>query len=273
MDLYYEVHGDHGPPLLLIPPSGATAATWGKLIDDLTAVGRVIAYDRRGYARSGGEAVRSAAVHTKDAAALLESVATEPAVIVGTSAGATIAIDLAVRRPDLVRAAVAHEAARRGLRHPAASGLLTLTRMEWLAARGRHADAAEVLLRYVYGYHDGGSAWDAFPADWRRIARDHGRSVIADLHSTLGSYPAADDLARITVPVVCTYGSRSRPYMRAITAALAAAIPSSTVRQISGTAHAVPFDAPDEFARVIADVVLYAERPDARLVAWRTTQT
>ena len=92
--------------------------------------------------------------------------------VVGTSAGATIALDLAVRRPDLVRAVVVHEAAWRALRHPDASGLGTLARMQWLAWRGRYPEAAETLLRWVYSYRDGGSAWDAFPEQWRRTARE-----------------------------------------------------------------------------------------------------
>src|SRR5215475_10664077 len=71
---YYEEHGD-GPPILLIPPAGSTASTWGALPDDLAEAGRVIAYDRRGYTRSGGEVVRSAAEHTRDAAAILGALA------------------------------------------------------------------------------------------------------------------------------------------------------------------------------------------------------
>jgi pimeloyl-ACP methyl ester carboxylesterase len=78
----------------------------------------VIAYDRRGYARTGGEPVRLISTHTADAAAILEYLRGAPAVVVGTSAGATIAVDLAVRRPDLVRAVIAHQAAWRTSRHP-----------------------------------------------------------------------------------------------------------------------------------------------------------
>src|SRR5512142_2741922 len=70
-DLYYEVAGD-GVPILLIPPSGATASTWGSAAEELARIGRVITYDRRGYARSGGEPVRGMSMHTADAAALLE---------------------------------------------------------------------------------------------------------------------------------------------------------------------------------------------------------
>src|SRR5215813_11123160 len=111
-NLYYEDKGQ-GMPILLIPPAGSTASTWGTLAGNLAGAGRVIAYDRRGYTRSGGEVVRSAAEHSRDAAAVLAALAAGPAVAVGTSAGATIALDLAVRRPDLVRAVVVHEAAWR----------------------------------------------------------------------------------------------------------------------------------------------------------------
>ena len=153
---YYEEQGD-GPPILLIHPAGSTASTWGTLADDLAGVGWVISYDRRGYARSGGEVVRSAAEHARDAAVVLEALGARPAVAVGTSAGATIALDLVVRRPDLVRAVVVHEAAWRALRHPDVSGLGMLARMQWLVWRSRYPEAAEVLLRWVYSYRDDGS--------------------------------------------------------------------------------------------------------------------
>jgi pimeloyl-ACP methyl ester carboxylesterase len=249
---YYEEQGE-GPPILLIPPAGSTASTWGTLVSDLAGAGRVIAYDRRGYTRSGGEVVRSAAEHTRDAAAVLDALGVGPAVVAGTSAGATIALDLAVRRPDLVRAVVVHEAAWRALRHPDVSGLGALARMQWLAWRGHYPEAAETLLRWVYSYRGGGSAWDAFPEQWRQTARANGESVIADLKGSMGSYPRAQDLATITAPVVCTYGSRSRSYMRPLTRSLARAIPTASVREIDGTAHAVPFDAPGNFAQVIVE--------------------
>ena len=255
---YYEEKGE-GQPILLIPPSGSTASTWGALPDDLAGAGRVIAYDRRGYTRSGGEVIRSAAEHTRDAAAILDALEARPTVLVGTSAGATIALDLAVRRPDLVRAVVVHEAAWRALRHPDASGVGMLARMQWLAWRGRYAQAAETLLRWVYAYRDKGNAWDAFPEQWRQTARENGRSVVADLKSTMGAYPRARDLATITAPVVCTYGSRSRSYMRAVTRSLAQAIPTASVREIDGTAHAVPFDAPGSFAQVIVEAMRSSE--------------
>jgi pimeloyl-ACP methyl ester carboxylesterase len=254
VNLYYEEKGA-GLPILLIHPAGSTASTWGYLLDDLAGVSRVIAYDRRGYSRSGGAVVRSASEHTRDAIAVLEALEAKPAVVVGTSAGAAIAVDLAVRRPDLARAVVVHEAPWRALLHPCVSSLGALARVQTLAWRGHYPQAAETLLRFVYSYRDGGSAWDKFPAEWRRTAKGNGRSVIADLRSTMGSYPRAKDLAKITSPFVCTYGARSRNYMRSITRSLAQAIPTATVREIDGAAHAVPFDAPGKFVQAIVEAI------------------
>jgi pimeloyl-ACP methyl ester carboxylesterase len=250
-----------GPPVLLIPPSGSTAGTWGALPAELGADARVIAYDRRGYVRSGGQVVRTASVHAADAIALLEALQATPAVVVGTSAGASIALDVAVRRPDLVHAVISHEAPWRALAHPDITALTTLARMGARTARGRHDEATEILLRYVYGYRDGGTAWDAFPEQWRRIARENGRQVIADLIATTRSYPSAADLATVSLPVVCSYGARSREFMQAVTRSLAQAIPTARLHQVERAAHAVAFDNPHDFAALILDA---ARTPTAR---------
>jgi pimeloyl-ACP methyl ester carboxylesterase len=252
-DLYYEGIGE-GIPILLIHPSGATASTWGTVTEDLAGIGRVVVYDRRGYARSGGAPVHSMSRHTFDAAGLLEHLQTPPAVVVGTSAGAAIAVDLAVRRPDLVRAVVAHEFPWRFTRHlPSGSQLVALAKMGLLVSRGRHADAVEVLLHTAYGYRDGGTAWDGFPADWRRIARENARAALADFRSSILAYPSAAELATVTVPVVCSYGARSPNRMAWLVQSLAAAIPTATMCIVDGAGHAAPFDAPTNFVQLIAE--------------------
>jgi pimeloyl-ACP methyl ester carboxylesterase len=254
-DLYYEEAGE-GVPILLIPPAGSTASTWGSATDELARIGRLITYDRRGFARSGGKPPRSMSTHTADAAALLEHLRVPPAVVVGTSAGAGIAIDLAVRRPDLVRAVIAHEFPWRATRHlPTGSQLAALVKIGAPALRGRYTDAAEALLRAAYTYRDGRTAWDAFPEEWRRVARDNARTALADFLNSIGNYPSPTDLASVQVPVLCTYGARSPTFMPALVRSLASAIPTSRTHQIEGAGHAAPFDATAEFVQLIADTI------------------
>lgn len=252
-DLYYEEKGE-GVPILLIHAGGATASTWGRAVDDLAEVGRVVTYDRRGYERSGGEPVRSISTHTVDAAALLDALQTPPAVVVGISVSATIAIDLALRRPDVVRAVVAHESPWRVTRQPPTIPQLTaLARMSWLAARGRDGDAVAAFLRFAYSYRDGGTAWDAFPEEWRRAAAENAQAALADFRIAVGGYPSAKELATITRPVVCTYGARSAPPLVRVARSLTHAIPTAQLSEIQGAGHAAAFDAPANFGQVIVE--------------------
>lgn len=254
-DLYYEQNGE-GVPILLIHAGGATASTWGQAVDDLVQVGRVITYDRRGYQRSGGAPVRSIQTHTADAAALLDALRTPPAVAVGISVSATIAIDLALRRPDLVRAVVAHESPWRVRRQPPTiPQLAAFTRMGWLVARGRHPEAVAAFLRFAYSYADGGSAWDAFPEEWHRAAEENADAALADFRIAVGGYPSAKELATITRPVLCTYGARSNKPLVRVARSLARAIPVAQLSEIDGAGHAAAFDAPANFAQVITEAI------------------
>jgi pimeloyl-ACP methyl ester carboxylesterase len=167
-----------------------------------------------------------------------------------------IAVDLAVRRPDLVRAVIEHEGPWRFTRHlPTGSQFATFARMGAFVLRGRSSDAAEALLRSAYRYRDGGTAWDAFPEEWRRAGRENGTATLWDFMTTIGNYPSAADLATIRVPVVCSYGSRSPDFMVRCTRSFAAAIPGARLHRIEGAAHAAPFDATANFVQLIADTI------------------
>jgi pimeloyl-ACP methyl ester carboxylesterase len=254
-DLYYEEKGS-GPSILLIHPAGASASTWGQAAEALAQAGRAIAYDRRGYRRSGGAPVRSIAAHTADAAALVETLQAAPVIAVGTSIGATIAIDLARLRPDLVRAVVAHESPWHVTHHrPTLRQVTALSKMGWLASRGRHPEAAAAFLQFAYTYRDGGSAWDRFPDEWRRAVSENAQAALADIRIAIGGYPSARDLATVRPHVVCTCGSRSARTIVRVTKALADLIPAAEFRQVEGAGHAAPFDAPAAFAEVIIDVI------------------
>jgi len=269
-ELYYEEAGE-GASILLIHPAGATASTWGSVTGELARIGRVITYDRRGYARSGNEAVRAMSVHTTDAAILLETLGARPATVVGTSAGAAIAVDLAVRRPDLVRVVIAHEFPWRFSRSvPTASQVAALTKIGFLALSRRHKDAAEVLLRSAYAYRDGGTAWDAFPEEWRRVGRENATAALADLRNSVREYPSRRSLRTIEVPVICSYGTRSPDSMRRLVRSLASAIPTGMVSEIRGAGHAAPFDATTNFVQLIADALGRATSERRREVLART---
>jgi pimeloyl-ACP methyl ester carboxylesterase len=110
-------------------------------------------------------------------------------------------------------------------------------------------------LRSVYTYRDGGSAWDAFPAEWQRAGRENAKAALRDFRNSIGEYPSAADVATVEVPVVCTYGARSPNSMFRLTRSLAAAIPTARTHRIEGSGHAAAFDATTNFVQLIADTI------------------
>ena len=111
--LYYEIRGS-GPLLLIIPGGPQDAGVFAGLARQLADRYTVVAYDPRGNSRStitGEPEDQDLDLHGDDAARLIASLGDEPAHVFGTSGGAQIALNLAARYPDRVRAVVAHEPA------------------------------------------------------------------------------------------------------------------------------------------------------------------
>lgn len=117
-ELYYREYGA-GKPLLLIHGAMCDADFYGGTAGVLSGRYRVFTYDRWGYSRSktgvppdqlGVESDNFWVRQAQDAAALLEQVCPgEKAVVVGTSAGAIIAMHLLALRPELVEYAIFYE--------------------------------------------------------------------------------------------------------------------------------------------------------------------
>ena len=106
--LAYDSHGD-GPPVVLVCGTGQAAYTWSLFqVPALVEAGyRVITFDNRGVAPSDcPPAPYTVQEMAGDAAGLIEGLDLGPCRVVGLSLGALITQELALARPDLVRAAV-----------------------------------------------------------------------------------------------------------------------------------------------------------------------
>ena len=98
--------------LLLIGAGAADAASFNGIATHLADHYTVVSYDRRGYARSPldhPEEEQRIETHSDDAHRLLAILSTEPAYVFGSSGGAKIGLDLAIRHPEQLHTLVAHE--------------------------------------------------------------------------------------------------------------------------------------------------------------------
>lgn len=108
--LHTEVRGS-GPLLVCVVGGNGDPTVFGPLADLLASRWTVLTYVRRGFVRSPVEGEVGAdklGADVDDLAALVE-LHGAPAVVLGSSSGAIVTLGLAARRPELVRAVIAHE--------------------------------------------------------------------------------------------------------------------------------------------------------------------
>ena len=103
----YVVTSATGPLLIMLHGMTASWQVFETTIPFLAVRWRVVAADLRGHGRSGRGAGRYTLMdYVRDIAALHRHLSDEPAVVVGSSLGAMVAIGLAADDPDTIRAVV-----------------------------------------------------------------------------------------------------------------------------------------------------------------------
>lgn len=244
--LYYEEHGE-GAPILCIHGAGSTALMWTDAVEELARGARVIAYDRRGCTRSERPEPyerTSVAEQAEDATALLDALADEPAVVIGRSYGGAVAIELALRHPDQVRALALLEGDALGL-SPAA--------LKWTRGIRDHlrdvaaSEGVDAVYAALIGEVLGEGAWDSFPDEVRRVLSQNGPALLAELGYVDEPTPDAAAFATIRQPALLVAAADSPRPQREMTEAMAGVLPDARTALVGG-GHLVDPAAPEVLA-------------------------
>jgi pimeloyl-ACP methyl ester carboxylesterase len=256
--LYYEERGS-GPPLLLVHGTGGYADLWSPVLDGLARSHRVIAYDRRGFARSSSAPRGRLADHARDAAALLDSLGASPATVVGWSGGGVIALDLAASFPDRVAALVLAEPAVHLVTHPTRAVLAMAARSALQRyVRRDAASAALTMYRWASGYKTGGNAFDAFPEAWRKQMVAHAPSTLREMDQMMRPYPTRAAIRWIACPVTVIEGDLSDPAFATADAFVSRLLPQARMVSLPGAAHMLHVDQPQRWVEAIRETTVHA---------------
>jgi pimeloyl-ACP methyl ester carboxylesterase len=235
----------------------------------LSDLGGVLLLDRRG---SGGSTMPrptavSVARHVGDALATLDACGVEQAILVGHSFGAVVALELAARHPDRVKAVAAWEPPLIPLAsEPDRSRLLNVADLVAAAhAVGGPAAAAEAF----FGVVSGPGAWQLLRPAQRAAIGAAGDGALAD-----AAMPDLDidGLSAIRCPVVLATGGLSDAFYATIVEALAKRLPTTRVARVPGLRHTGPITRPDAFAALVRELAAHlaaqaAAPPSAHLAA------
>jgi len=105
LDLYYEVHGSGGMPLVVLQGSFCTVEIcFGQMLPALAARRQVVLIDQQGHGHTllAKNHPFTVTQMKKDSIAVMKKLAIQKADILGYSTGAAVALELAITNPELV---------------------------------------------------------------------------------------------------------------------------------------------------------------------------
>ena len=245
--LHYEVTGD-GPPLVFVHGMCGRSAVWSGQVDRLADAFTCVTYDRRGHGTSSeGDSPHTVPLHGDDLAALIRGLGFPSVVLVGSSGGARVALDVVLRHAGLLAGAVLSE--------PPVFSLDPERGREFV---GRVVRAVQPRLEAG----DMRGAVDAFfevvcPGLWRQLdenGKEPYRASWPMLVADLDQPPLTvtrEDLAAVELPVLDIAGADSDPFLRSTPRTIAAAVPAARLREFSRCGHVTYAEQPDEFAEAV----------------------
>lgn len=244
--------------VLLVHGAMDRAASFGRAMRRLGDLD-VVAIDRRGYGGSvdawpvgGTGGVRALDLHASDAARVLDDLGAVRAVVVGHSFGGTVALRLAERGDDRVRAVGAYESPL-----PDLGGGYDRVGGGAIEVASEHgaAAAAEHFYRRMVGEH----TWQRLRDRERDARRAEGPALVAELED-LRVPGHSPDLSRVRVPVAVGLGGRSSERLRRSAEEMHEALRALGGARVERTeiataGHGAHLTHPDEFAGWVREVV------------------
>lgn len=256
----YEVRvGGRGPAILLLHGFSGRGADWSPLLPALRGSSRTVAVDLLGHGRSDAPpdpARHALQAQAADLADILRSHDLAPAVVIGYSFGARVALRLAIDRPAVVRALV--------LESPSAGIASDADRRRRRADDERLADAIERdgIEAFVDSWWETSPVFAAerdLPAPTRarframrlrnqpeglaRSLRGAGQGAMAPLH---------DRLAEIGAPALVIGGALDAVGLERARE-IATRMPRARLAILDGAGHAAHREAPATFRRLVLD--------------------
>ncbi|MYT25052.1 alpha/beta fold hydrolase [Streptomyces sp. SID7760] len=253
LDLYYEIAGE-GEPLVFVHGSWVDHETWQRVVPLLARSFRVLVYDRRGHSRSERPPGQGSRREDEDDLASLIELMGAPAHVAASSFGASTALGLAARRPELLRSLAAHEPPLMGIvgdggqeLRPALQAMEAA--LDGVLAALRAGDDRAGAQRFVDDVVIGPGGWEQLPERYRA-------TLVANAPTFLDEHGDPDwarlDLARLAAfpgPALLTVGSESPPWFPVIVGELASALGGRVrMRTLVGDGHLPHLTHPERYA-------------------------
>lgn len=242
---YWRDEGTGARSVVLLHCTMAHSGAWKGVMSHLGDACRMRALDLPAHGRSGPRDMSTTwQTQSKHMVTDLIGRVGAPVDLVGHSFGATVALRLALRRPDLVRSLTLIEPV-----------LLSAARDDGWAGWNAHCAEHQIFVRLLEAgqrckaaaeFHrtwGDGSPWEAFPEAQRAAMAAQIHMIRAGDDSISGDGPDYIPLAefgRVDMPVLLIEGVRTNPIVPVIQDALFRTLPNARKVVVAGAGHMVP---------------------------------
>lgn len=265
LQVHYETAGQGAPFYLLLHGFGSNTFTWREIVDELAESGTVVSYDRPGFGLTErplewqGSNPYSPETGIELLVSLLDHFGAEKAILVGNSAGGTLALQAALQYPERVQALVlVSPAVYSGGGAP--SWIRPLLNTPQLRRLG------PLFVRRAFGsgqglidlaWHDPSRITSEILAGYERPlqARDWDRALweltLASRESDL-----EENLAQVRVPTLVITGDDDRIVPTQESVRLAAELPNAELAIIESCGHVPQEECPQQVIQVVQQFII-----------------
>lgn len=249
ISLHYHLQGDpkRQPVLVFSNSLGTDFRIWQEVAPAFAATHTVLTYDKRGHGLSDlGHPPYVMSDHVGDLAALLDHLGIRHAAICGLSVGGIIAIGLASRRPDLVRALILCDTA-----HRIGTDETWNARIRAVSENGIASISAMVLERWFTPQFRSPS--NPLFSGMRNMLERQPAAGYAGTCAAIRDTDFTDKARALRVPVMCVVGEEDGATPPALVKELAGLVAGSRYEVIGGAGHIPCVEQPDKLAALMRD--------------------
>lgn len=266
LEVHYLEAGSGEPTFLLLHGFGASTYTWREVLDPLGEIGRVIAYDRPAFGLTErpldwvGQNPYSPSAQVDLVLDMIETLGLERVLLVGNSAGGTIALEVGLSHPDKIAGLILVDPAvyTGGGAPPMIRPLLQTPQLDHLGpllAR-RIARDGDQFIRNAW--HDP----DRIPSEvfvgYRKpLQVQHWDRALWELTKVSRSAHLETKLDQVQVPVLVITGDDDRIVPTEESIRLAAELPDAMLAVIQSCGHLPQEECPEQFLNAVNEYLTW----------------
>lgn len=235
----YQERGE-GAPLVFVPGSFSTGASWRNISTPLSERYRTITTSLSGYGATQ-ERRKPHGAHMQDEMDVLEAVlaqANAPAHLVAHSFGAWVALALAMhRKPRLLSLTLLEPTAFNLLMSAGETALNAQVHAMTDCYRAAWQGGDQRAVRHVIDFYGGAGTFDAYPPAVQDKVITQTPINILDWDSGYAEVPAPQDFASVNVPTLVICGNASHRAMQRCNQLLVDYLPQAQLMALDGANH------------------------------------